>query len=617
MYRIAVCIKQVPLSDDPEFDCGKGTIRREGRNVISAFDLRAIAMAVHIGRQYPDTRTIVITMGPPQAADALREALAMGMDEAVHLVDPVLAGADSLATARALAGWLGQVRPDLILVGKYSLDAETAQVGPQLAELLGMAQVTGARALRIEGRVLHAERESDEGFEEVYCALPAVVTCAERLIKPVKLGPGERDVGRDKPLRSVSAAEIGVDETRLGYAGSPTRVGNVRRVAHVRTPGTLIRDAEPEDAVREALKALQRLGWKWGGRGVSEKTRSYTPRQPLPGRDVWVACEINASGQVSRSSLELLTRGATLADVAGGELVTLLPAPGVGEPQIRTLSDHGADRIALLELTPDLAYSPDTMAAAVAPLIEQVTPALLLSPATERGRDWMPRLAARLGLGMTGDAVDLAIGADGAPIAHKPAFGGSLIAEIHSWTRPHMASVRPGMLGRPVRVMRESLAEVIRYPVNVSEPMLMCTASHTLIDSRVTPLGEARIVVGVGRGIGGLDGIAVASNLARALGAALCGTRPVCDEGWLPRQLQVGLTGKSLNVDLYIALGVSGSPNHAVALKGAQRILAVNDDPDAPIFKWADVGVLGACVDVARAMTMLSKELTEIKVLPS
>lgn len=603
MNRIAVCIKQVPLSDDVDFDAQSGTMRREGKNVISAFDLRAIAFAVHLGRQFPDVNTTAITMGPPQAADALREALAMGVDQAVHLIDPLLAGADSLATAHALAAWLRRAPHDLVLLGKYSLDAETGQVGPQLAELLGMAQVTGARTLRVDGRILYAERETDYGYDEVHCRLPVLVTCAERLIKPVKVASADLAGSSAKPLRAMSIADLGVEPQRLGLAGSPTRVGAVRRVEHARAPGQLIQRADAADAALEAVQQLRRLGCSLSSAVQPREPGEHTPRQPNAGRDVWIACESDFRGRITAPSLELLTRGATLAAATGGALTAILVMPEPCEAQIQVLSDHGADRVLLLELAAEHAYSPDTMAEAVDPLVRESAPAMLLTPATERGRDWLPRLAARLGVGMTGDAVDLAVGPHDDLIAHKPAFGGSLVAEIHSRTRPHLATVRPGMLGRPQRVLRSDRATVVRVAGKKgAEPLVTRAASHVLIDDRLTPLDQASTVVGVGMGLGGVEGVRVATDLARALNASLCGTRPVCDEGWLPRQLQVGLTGKGLNAELYIALGISGNSNHTIALKGVDRILAVNSNPDAPIFKWADIGIVGSCDDVGKAL---------------
>ena len=204
MLNIAVCIKQIPLIEDANFDATTKTIKRDGPNVISAFDLRAISLAMELKNRH-GAETTVVTMGPPQAREALVDALAMGMDRAVHLEDRAFAGADTLATARALALWLTRGNFDLILLGKYSLDAETGQVGPEIAELIGAAQITGARKLDIDGRTIRAERESDEGFDEVEAAMPVVITCAERVAQPIKVKPGASEQAKTKPIEAVRA----------------------------------------------------------------------------------------------------------------------------------------------------------------------------------------------------------------------------------------------------------------------------------------------------------------------------------------------------------------------------------------------------------------------------
>src|SRR4029077_11462852 len=167
------------------------TIRRDGPTVMGSFDLNAVAYAVDLGKQF-GAQTTAVTMGAPQAQSSLIETLAMGIDRAVHLQDRAFAGSDTLATARALARWLKREAFDLILLGKYSLDAETGQVGPEIAELLGVAQITGVRKLDLDGDTLRAERERDEGADEVECRLPVVITCAERLIKPLFARPKAR-----------------------------------------------------------------------------------------------------------------------------------------------------------------------------------------------------------------------------------------------------------------------------------------------------------------------------------------------------------------------------------------------------------------------------------------
>ncbi len=588
MLKIAVCIKQIPLIEEANFDATTKTIKRDGPNVISAFDLRAISLAVEL-KKIHGADTTVVTMGPPQARGALVDALAMGMDHAVHLEDRAFAGADTLATARALALWLAHGNFDLIVLGKYSLDAETGQVGPEIAELIGAAQITGARKLEIAGRTLRAERESDEGFDQVEAAMPAVITCAERVAQPVKVRPGASEEAEAKPIQVVRAADLGADAKEFGLAGSPTWVQEVRAVETPKTECKFIDASDPERAAAEVLSQLESLG-ALKPRMHHRRPIAAARRASKRGRDVWIVCETDLEGRITRGTLELLSRGDELATRLGGALF----AVGFDDGLARhggLLASFGADNVIAIESPAMNSYTPETAAEAVAKIVSTHAPWGILIGATERGRDWGPRLAARLGLGLTGDAIDIELDSEDRMVALKPAFGGNIVAPIYSKTFPQMATVRPGVLelAAPSESKR---SEIQTARVELSAPKSRLIKAHSTLDPSIVPLEGAEVVVGLGTGIGGPDGVVKASAFARVLGAGMCATRRVTDQGWVPRQLQVGLTGKSIDPRLYIAIGVRGAPNHTCGLKRAQTVVAINNDADALIFERANIGLV-------------------------
>jgi electron transfer flavoprotein alpha/beta subunit len=237
--RIVVCIKQVPVVAAMELDPQTLALKREGvRTEVSAFDLRAVVKAVDLARAHGGEVT-VLTMGPPQAREALLECLALGADRAVHLCDRAFAGSDTLATARALAAALRRTSFDLVLCGRNSTDAETGQVGPEVAELLDLPQVTSVRSLEVDPgtRTLRAERETDEGFETVVASLPALVTAAE----------------------DIRAADLDVPVERLGAAGSPTWVAGLQALEETRA-GEIVTGESPEAAVEALVARLLRIG---------------------------------------------------------------------------------------------------------------------------------------------------------------------------------------------------------------------------------------------------------------------------------------------------------------------------------------------------------------------
>jgi electron transfer flavoprotein alpha subunit len=588
VLNIAVLIKQIPLIEDANFDPTTKTIKRDGPNVISAFDLRAVSLAMELKNRH-GAETTVITLGPPQARESLEQALAMGMDRAVHITDRAFAGSDTLATARALAETIRRSKFDLILLGKYSLDAETGQVGPEIAELLGIAQVTGVRKLEIDGGNIKAERESDEGFDEVEAAMPALLTCAERVAAPIRVKPEDVEQAKSKPIEAVSIKDLRANPEDFGLQGSPTWVAEIRAVETPVTKCRFIDAADPERAAADVIAELDKAG-ALQRRGRKQRVVAASIRTPRRGRDVWVVVETNLEGFVTRGSLELLSRADQLATHLGGAVV----AAGFGASMHKhagLLARYGADRVLILD-SPDLApYTPESAAEAMASVIKPREPWGLFLSASERGRDWGPRLAARLGLGLTGDAIGLEIDAQNRLVALKPAFGGNIVAPILSRTLPQMATVRSGVLELADPNEKRSAEVEVVHP-HVSKTLSRLIKEHSLLDTTIEPMEGAEVIVGVGTGVGGPEGVAVVKDFARTLRAGMCATRRVTDAGWMPRQIQVGLTGKAIDPRLYFAVGIRGAINHTIGIKRAQTVVAINNDPEAQIFERADIGLV-------------------------
>ncbi len=337
------------------------------------------------------------------------------------------------------------------------------------------------------------------------------------------------------------------------------------------------------------IAELDRLG-ALHARGEKRRVVSSAMRTPRRGKDVWVAIEANLGGFVTRASLELLSRADELASQLGGAVI----AAGFGPATIKhagLLARYGADRVIVIEAPALETYAPEAAAEAMASIVKERGPWGLFLPASERGRDWGPRLAARLGLGLTGDAIGLEIDAENRLVALKPAFGGNIVAPILSRTLPQMATVRSGVLqlAEPVET-RGAQIEIVR--AQVSKPLSRLIKEHSLLDTTIEPLEGAERIVGIGIGVGGPEGVAVMKDLALTLHAGMCATRRVTDAGWMPRQLQVGLTGKAIDPRLYIAVGVRGATNHTIGIKRARTVVAINNDPEAQIFERADLGLV-------------------------
>jgi len=292
---------------------------------------------------------------------------------------------------------------------------------------------------------------------------------------------------------------------------------------------------------------------------------------------------------------ELLTKAAQLATPLGARVEAVVI--GAGEAYAPGLGAAGADRV-LVVAAPGLdPYTTEAHASVLADAIRRHAPRLVLLGSTVRGRDLAPRVAARLGLGLTGDAIDLDVDADGSVRQLKPAFGGAIVAPILSRTRPEMATVRPGML-RAARPDPTRQAVVERLPVGEVTSRVRVLGRRALGGEAAEALDTAPLVLGVGKGIGGPTALPAIEQLAGRLGAAIAATREVTDAGWLPRQHQVGLTGRAIAPRLYVALAVSGAMEHLVGLRRAGTIVAINKSPKAPILKAADIGIVADVHDL-------------------
>lgn len=224
---IIVLVKQVPNTAEVRIDAKTGTLMREGvESIINPDDMHALELALHL-REAHGGKVTAVSMGPPQAMDALREALGMGVDGAVLLTDRSFAGADTLATSYTLGKCIRKLgRFDLVIAGHQAIDGDTAQIGPQVAEYLDVPQIIRATRLDVNGGELTAERTAEDGTEITRCRLPALVTVTKDANKPrfPYLPRLMAAFDRDAPIRVWGPRDIGAEESRIGLKGSPTQV---------------------------------------------------------------------------------------------------------------------------------------------------------------------------------------------------------------------------------------------------------------------------------------------------------------------------------------------------------------------------------------------------------
>lgn len=600
--RIAVLIKQVPVLEDMALG-PDGRLQRDGHDhEMNPYCRRAVAEAVRLS-QHHNGRCTAITMGPDEAEAVLREAIAWatlhGVEmDGVLLSDPAFAGSDTLATAQTLSAALRLTGPfDLILLGRNSVDADTGQIGPEVAQLLDLPFGAGVRYLNVESGAASMGCEQDDGYSQIEIQLPAVLSAAERLIEPAKVDPAaQRQLGCT-PILRIRAADLGAGP--WGQAASPTRVGAVR--AHYCTRDGRVLSGTVDEQVHEAVELLMSRG-ALGAQSDRQATdgvppAALEPRVPLkPGSVVAVLVERGRPSQAR----ELLGKAAQLAAQIGGSTVAM----GVQLPDATILGAWGADQsIELANSSPDQVVEED-ISETVAEWATVELPWAVLAPSTMWGREVAGRVAVRLRAGLTGDAVDLEVGSDGRLVAWKPAFGGQLVAAVHSISDVQMATVRAGVL--PLLPERCATAQFRALRVERRGRIRVLARDR---DDDLELLQRALTVVGVGTGVSP-ERYDELQPLLQILGAELAATRKVTDRGWLPRLRQIGITGQSISPSLYIALGLSGKFNHMVGLREAGTILAVNTERDAPVFAAADIGIIGDWqVIVPKLATALSRHV--------
>jgi electron transfer flavoprotein alpha subunit len=244
--------------------------------------------------------------------------------------------------------------------------------------------------------------------------------------------------------------------------------------------------------------------------------------------------------------------------------------------------------------------------AAFVSLLARFQPGIVLVPSTPFGREIAARAAARLGLGLTADCLDVAVDGDSRLVQFKPALGGMVVARIRSRSAVQLATVRTGVLPLPAPVPgRTADVETMDVGTLPDDPVRLLKRVRDVGDAGLA-LERADIVIGVGTGIEGDWNLPIVRELANVMGAAIGSTRRAVETGIMPGQLQIGLTGKAVAPRLYLALGVKGNLNHMIGSMRAGTIVAVNLDPEADIFKAADFGVVG---DVLKIVPLLTDEL--------
>ena len=313
------------------------------------------------------------------------------------------------------------------------------------------------------------------------------------------------------------------------------------------------------------------------------------------------------NGVLNKTSLEAIAAAQSLASQVQQTVSAVIPGVDVAA-LAREIASYDLVKVITATNAALADYTPDGYTSAIESVVRQQDPQLVVMPHTYLVRDYAPKLAARFGKSLISDCIRAQISGSAITFTRR-IFLGKLDADVVSdGAAPVFATFQSGAF-RPDQAQKGSGAEIVDLPVEVGEIRMTPEAPFQEVKQAVD-LSKADIIVAVGRGIKSKDNLTLAEKLAEALGGDLAASRPICDAEWLPIDRQIGSSGQTVAPKLYVALGISGAIQHLVGMKNSGTIVAINKDPEAPIFDIADYGIVG---DLFEAVPVLTEEIKKIK----
>jgi len=323
---------------------------------------------------------------------------------------------------------------------------------------------------------------------------------------------------------------------------------------------------------------------------VLKEEKKKEKKEKLEGEEVLVFAE-QRNNKIARVVLELLGKAKELADKLNVKTVAILLTDKDNDLS-KELISYGTDKVYLAESDLLKNYQTDLYTKVIADHIKETKPQVVLYGATHIGRDLAPRIAQRINTGLTADCTGLDITEDNLLLQTRPAFGGNIMAQIMCKKhRPQMSTVRPGVM--KMEEPSEGKGEVVKITPDISEKDQLVKVLEIIKETKKkVNLEEAEIIVSGGRGLGNKEGFKLIEELAKLLKAEIGASRAVVDAGWVPKDHQVGQTGKTVRPKLYLAIGISGAIQHKAGMQTSDLIIAINKDSNAPIFEVADYGIV-------------------------
>lgn len=466
----------------------------------------------------------------------------------------------------------------------------------------------------LEKRLVEAERRVEDGIEVVRTPIPCAITVTELANEPRQ--PTVEGLLRAKraKIMAFNKDTVKADPKRIGLGGSPTYVKKVttpppKKAGETKVLGGTVSAREVASWLVDRLLQVGALGAK-ANPTQEQQLHHPTPDQPvevpkeIPGEhgDVWVYVE-HRFGNPARVSWELLGEGKRLSKIYRAKVCAVVIGDNVGDDLAKQAFEYGADRVYLTEHPVLRDYRSETYARAFADLSNKYHPEVILMGGTNNGRDLAGVLATVIETGLIADCTSLDVDEKGGFNGTRPDFGGKEMSTIVCpRTKPTMASVRTRVMKMGNRIPGVS-GEIIRETIELDENQIKeKVLSFTPMEKAGAKLENADVIVAGGRGLGNPKNFELIQELADTLGGQVGATRAVVYLNWIGKEHQIGQTGFTVRVRLYVAAGLSGAVQHLVGMQNCDTIVAINKDPEAPIFSVAHYGIVGDLFVVVPAL---------------
>ena len=618
-------IKQVPLPTEMRMGDDGLMDRTKAKSIINIDCQFGLEAGLQLKKQYPDAKMVVCSMGPPSFEVALKTAISMGYDEAYLLSDRKLGGSDTYATGLAISTMLKHLgytkdakEPFIILAGRQTSDGDTAHVPSQVAENLGIPQATFVESVKADGEGnAIAKRIIEGGYQMMKLPMPCAISLTPTGIPPRKPTLVGAIKARNSKITVFGIDDIGLGTEKIGLSGSPTIVANVVNIVSERAPIIMSEGHNETTLVTNLVANFNKGANILEKKEKVEKKTSEKPEFPLydnrnGAKGIITWAEVT-NGKVSRPSIELLTPARHLADQLGNDtkIMTLLIGKNV-QNLSQTLFEHGSDEVIVVDDAKLEEYLVLPFSSIFAQVIKERNPEIALFAATTAGRELAPRIGVKTGSGVTADCTGLEIGeyvnrkekVINKPILHsrRPTYGESKLATILGFVYPQISTARAGTFEVPVKVEgRTGISSTFKPKLDKKEFSVEILKTVRGEGNSVN-LFDAEIIISGGRGTTG-DGLELIKKLAEALKekgvkAEWACSRVVVDEGFSEYARQVGQTGKTVRPKVYVGVGISGAIQHIAGMKESEKIIAIDHNPKASIFHFADFGIVGEYQDI-------------------